>query len=62
MLIDLFFHGIELGGEGAWAYKYIWVFFGIVVCCGLGVVASVLTKLKSLVELKNLVVGEVEAE
>ena len=60
-LIDPFSHGIDSGGEGAQAYKYIRAFFGIVVCCGLGVIASAFTKPKSAVALKNLVVGEVES-
>jgi Na+/proline symporter len=58
--IDPFSHGIDPSGEGALAYKYIRAFFGIVVCCGLGVIASALTKPKSAAELKNLVVGEIE--
>ena len=58
-LIAPFDHGVEPGGEGAKAYKYMRALFGIIACTGLGVIVSLVTKPKPPESLDNLVVGQI---
>jgi len=58
-IIAPFSHGIEPGGEGPKAYKYIRALFGLACCGALGVIVSLFTKRRTDEQLANLVVGEI---
>ncbi|HIA00800.1 MAG TPA: sodium:solute symporter family protein [Myxococcales bacterium] len=59
-MIAPFSHGVEPGGEGAKAYKYMRAFFGLFCCVGVGVIVSYISKAPPESELTNLVVGHLE--
>lgn len=61
-LIAPFAHGIEPGGEGPHAYKYMRAFYGIVICVFVGVFATLLSKKKDERDLTNLVMGQIQSE
>ena len=54
--------GVELGGEGVKAYKYMCAFFGIICCVGLGVIVSFFIKVRFIDDLSNLVVGHFKSD
>ncbi len=58
-LIAPFDHGVQPGGEGPKAYKYMRAFYGVLACGALGVITSLLTSPRPETELDNLVVGRI---
>lgn len=61
-LIEPLSHGIDPGGEGPKAFKYMRALYGIVACGVLGIVVSMFTAKQPDHKLRNLVVGRIVPE